>query len=166
MEGFPLSQLHHECIPKSNFSNLRRGQFQNCDSPTSCTYNECNELCNEYRSTDADDETINNDKDDEDMDPSWKLSDAEQFISDDDMEVELSEDEFQESHPGREKQIMVFGSCLNELHVLKECLDKTTLIILDNTVCNLQLNRIKIFSTSSQGPTRLCLRTNSLLRTL
>ena len=51
-----------------------------------------NITCDQYESTDAidtgdesdaDDETIDNDKDDEDMDPSWKLSDAEQFLSDD-----------------------------------------------------------------------------------
>ena len=63
-----------------------------------------NITCHQYESTDAidtgdesdaDDETIDNDKDDEDMDPSWKLSDAEQFLSDDDMEVETSKDAFQ-----------------------------------------------------------------------
>ena len=71
-----------------------------------------NITCHQYESTDAidtgdesdaDDETIDNDKDDEDMDPSWKLSDAEQFLSDDDMEVETSKDAFQESSPRREK---------------------------------------------------------------
>ena len=71
-----------------------------------------NITCHQYESTDAidtgdesdaDDETIDNDKDDEDMDPSWKLSDAEQFLSDDDMEVETSKDAFQESSPHREK---------------------------------------------------------------
>ena len=87
-----------------------------------------NVLCNQYDSTDAvdtgyksdvDDETIDNDKDDEDKDPSWKFSDAEHFLSDDDMGVEPSEEEFQESPPDREKKFVVFGSCLNEL--LKRC---------------------------------------------
>ena len=67
--------------------------------------------------SDPDDENNDDDKDDEDMDPSWKLSDVEQFLSDDDMAP--SEDEFQESPPDREKKFMVFGSCLNEL--LKRC---------------------------------------------
>ena len=53
------------------------------------------------------------------MDPSWKLSDAKQFLSDDDLEVEPSEDEFQESTPHRKKKIPVSGSYLNEL--LKRC---------------------------------------------
>ena len=56
-----------------------------------------NITCDQYESTDvidtgdeshADDETIDNDKDDEDMEPSWKLSDAEQFLSDDDRSSE------------------------------------------------------------------------------
>ena len=80
--------------------------------------------CNQCESTDAvdtghesdvDDETTDNDKDDEDMDPSCKLSDAEQFLSDHDMEVEPSEDESQESPPHRETKFLVFGSCLNGL---------------------------------------------------
>ena len=86
-----------------------------------------NIACDQYESTDAvdtdqesdEDDEIDNDNDDEDMDPSWKLADVEQFLSDDDMEVEPSEDEFQESPPHREKKFLVFGSCLNEL--LKRC---------------------------------------------
>ena len=38
------------------------------------------------------------------MDLSWKLSDAEQFLSDDDMEVEPSEEDFKESTPNTEKK--------------------------------------------------------------
>ena len=86
-----------------------------------------NIACDQYESTDAvdtdqesdEDDEIDNDNDDEDMDPSCKLADVEQFLSDDDMEVEPSEDEFQESPPHREKKFLVFGSCLNEL--LKRC---------------------------------------------
>ena len=70
-----------------------------------------NIMCDQYESTDAVDTghesdadgDIDNDMDDEDMDPSWKLSDAEQFLSDDDREVEPSEDDFKESTPHREK---------------------------------------------------------------
>ena len=56
---------------------------------------------------------------DEDMDPSWKLSDAEQFLSDDDMEVEPSEEDFKEPTSHKEKKFLVFGSCLFQL--LKRC---------------------------------------------
>ena len=70
-----------------------------------------NITCDEYESTDAVDTghesdadgDIDNEMDDEDMDPSWKLSDAEQFLSDDDREVEPSEDDFKESTPHTEK---------------------------------------------------------------
>ena len=86
-----------------------------------------NITCDQYDSTDDVDTghesdadgDIDNDMDDEDMDPSWKLSDAEQFLSDDDREVEPSEDDFKESTPHTEKKFLVFGSCLFEL--LKRC---------------------------------------------
>ena len=61
-----------------------------------------NITCDQYKSADAvdtghesdGDGEIDNEMDDEDMEPSWKLSDAEQFLSDDDMEVEPSEEDF------------------------------------------------------------------------
>ena len=70
-----------------------------------------NITCDQYESTDAVDTghesdadgDIDNDMDDEDMDPSWKLSDAEQFLSDDDREVEPCEADFKESTPHTEK---------------------------------------------------------------
>ena len=82
-----------------------------------------NITCDQYESTDAVDTGhesdadggIDNDMDDEDTDPSWKLSDAEQFLSDDDREVEPSEDDFKESTLHTEKKFLVFGSCLFEL---------------------------------------------------
>ena len=94
-----------------------------------------NITCDQYESTDAVDTghesdadgDIDNDMDDEDMDPSWKLSDAEQFLSDDDREVEPSEDDFKESSPHTEKKFLVFGSCLFEL--LKRCPECGDLII-------------------------------------
>ena len=61
-----------------------------------------NITCDQYESADED---IDNDMDDEDMDPSWKLSDAEHFLSDDDMVVESSEEDFKESTPHTEKKI-------------------------------------------------------------
>ena len=57
-----------------------------------CDQYESTDAVDTYHESDADDETIDNDKDDEDMDPSWKL------------EVEPSEDEFQESPPHKEKK--------------------------------------------------------------
>ena len=71
-----------------------------------------NTTCDQYESTDAVDTghesdvdgEVDIDMDEEDMDPSWKLSDAEQFLSDDDMEVEPSEDDFKESTPHTEKE--------------------------------------------------------------
>ena len=76
-----------------------------------------NVLCNQYESTDAVDTGHESDADnEEDKDPSWKLSDAQHFLSVYHMGVEPSEDEFQESSP---EKLVVFGSCLNEL--LKRC---------------------------------------------
>lgn len=71
-----------------------------------------NITCDQYESTDAVDTghesdadgEIDNDMDDEDTDPSWKLSDTEQFLSDDDMKVKPSEDDFKESTPYTEKK--------------------------------------------------------------
>ena len=55
-----------------------------------------------FHVSDADDETIDNDKDDEDINPSWKLCDAELFLSDD-MEIETAGDEFEMSPRHKEK---------------------------------------------------------------
>ena len=101
---------HHNYImnapPKVIFSTYDDDSFKTIPLPPVH-----NITCDQYESADAvdtghesdTDDEIDNDKDDEDMDPSWKLSDAEQFLSDADMEVEPSEDEFQESPPHGEK---------------------------------------------------------------
>ena len=108
--------------PKVIFPTYDDDRFKTIPLPPvhniTCDQYESTDAVNTGHESDADDE-IDNNKDDEDMDPSWKLSYAEQFLSDDEMEVEPSEDEFQESPAHREKKFLVFGSCFNEL--LKRC---------------------------------------------